>query len=1209
MKKVEKRNETFERIVQIYLEKKPDQVNPQDVNVSSELEIRFHVFKEEAKEGGGGPIHRKPLTRMDYDNAVRQLYASGFTPLNGDIRGQQMLRMYGENMRDARIELCGTDIIQDYCFNNSLQTILSNPKHEIKTEDVAANHSTVKIRYTQKMAPRDGEGVPIPYVDVHPFRFRVSYKMEKNVPLYSAASLQSFKPLLDWKNTKKTYRYMNRVRFAHPDLPVFADLSIIKMSKNPEYTIQESGVLSLLPLYEIELEIDNQRCGAGSPFQNPKALLEAIRKAIRIILQSLQGSPFPVSYDEQDTVLRDYMVMVHNGSKKWEEIRGQYQNRSKGDWSRYFVGPSSKTLQWENMAPVDPEEGDVNRTTIQHNYTVTDKADGERKMLYIGSTGRIYLIDINMKIAYTGSQTNDKELFQTLLDGEHILQDRKGAQVNIYAAFDLYYLGGKNCRMLPFVRIAGQEDMPDERFRLHLLEVVTARLTTMDVNYRVENTRCHIYIRCKKFYAVGGAAAAAAASSSNSLLYVDTIFEGCRRLLRQDLEWDYETDGLIFTPCDKGVAGIKTATDIAFKHTWSASFKWKPPQYNTVDFMVRVVKEAAGNRDLVKYDISSSGSATQPYKMLSLWCGCNPERDLKNYYCDHALNETLPERSGAGPSSSSSTYKPVRFIPSVEPYDVDAYLCKIYVAEKDIGVFTMMIEGTQEVLEENTIVEFRYDLQEADPLRRWKPIRIRHDKTEQLRLHNNNFGNSYEVANSNWYSIHHPVTMPMLRGEEPVPRVTDADDEVYYNRKMDDRIWQRTRGLRDFHNKYVKDRLIQCALMMVKGKGAGTSATLIDLAVGKAGDLHKWVNTPLQFVLGIDVSRDNITNAVDGACKRYIEWRLKNRNKKFRAVFLQGDSGKHILNGDSFVEGDGSHRILNCLVGKSRDQEHKGVDAYFGIAKSGFTVCSCQFAMHYFFENKRKLNEFLRNVCEMTAEGGYFIGTCYDGRTVFEKLRGASMPIMATYEHPDTGEPVEMFKIERKFSQEVMENDATSVGYRIDVYQETINKVFPEYLVNFDYFQRLIAEYGFDLADEAKLYENGLESPTGLFKDLFEKMVRERGGRGAGAGAGASVYGYAQEMTEQEKSVSFLNRYFIFRKNRAASADLVYNKQMAIYVEGEKSVEEAPQENERETIGRRKGVRDTAQTSKPMKTAPVKRVMKTFEVGSDEESSEDEDSK
>ena len=47
-----------------------------------------------------------------------------------------------------------------------------------------------------------------------------------------------------------------------------------------------------------------------------------------------------------------------------------------------FIGPSSKTLQFMHIQPLNP---DLNIPNIRDNYTVTDKADGQRKLLYISN--------------------------------------------------------------------------------------------------------------------------------------------------------------------------------------------------------------------------------------------------------------------------------------------------------------------------------------------------------------------------------------------------------------------------------------------------------------------------------------------------------------------------------------------------------------------------------------------------------------------------------------------------------------------------------------------------------------------------------------------------------------------------------------------------------------------------------------------------------
>ena len=45
-----------------------------------------------------------------------------------------------------------------------------------------------------------------------------------------------------------------------------------------------------------------------------------------------------------------------------------------------------------------PVNEDANIPNIRNGYTVTEKADGERKLLYIDETGKMYLIDTNMNV-------------------------------------------------------------------------------------------------------------------------------------------------------------------------------------------------------------------------------------------------------------------------------------------------------------------------------------------------------------------------------------------------------------------------------------------------------------------------------------------------------------------------------------------------------------------------------------------------------------------------------------------------------------------------------------------------------------------------------------------------------------------------------------------------------------------------------------------
>jgi len=75
------------------------------------------------------------------------------------------------------------------------------------------------------------------------------------------------------------------------------------------------------------------------------------------------------------------------------------------------------------------------------------------------------------------------------------------------------------------------------------------------------------------------------------------IFKNCNTILSNvaDQLFQYETDGLIFTPSNTGVASDRVGESLPpTKTTWMKSFKWKPPEFNTVDFLVTTKKTESG---------------------------------------------------------------------------------------------------------------------------------------------------------------------------------------------------------------------------------------------------------------------------------------------------------------------------------------------------------------------------------------------------------------------------------------------------------------------------------------------------------------------------------------------------------------------------------------------------------------------------------------
>lgn len=1142
----------------------------------NEFEIRFGTNTQSGRQ----------LSKINYDNVVKQLLSNGFKTDNEN--GIQMLRInYQDSLTDERkmsnirAEIVGIDLIQEYCRTNSIQ----------KISDMTSNVMN-KLKFTKKSSTKGADDNWQKPIDMFDMNFRVSYQLEQSFNI----QVPFIKSVVNtWADRKKTFRLLNRVRFEHPDFPIFADLSIIRSSKKfskkmggvvtggvvtgevdgldvngltvggaerrfipmgtnvpvPKYTIQEAGVFENVETYEIELEINNEKVGNGTIYNTPEKVMNVLRQCIRIVLCGIQQCYYPISFTERDIVLNSYMKTIRNNDKDYQYKKIKINDKREFFSHFSFIGPGSITLQREHILP--KKEGSLYANVLE-NYTVTDKADGDRKLLFINEEGRIYLIDNNFNVEFTGMKTEEKTIYNSILDGEHIKTDKNGEPLNLYAAFDVYYINNKSFREKLFY--PNLEGELENNYRLPLLQQLVSLLKPSSIvgektiiKWKEQTTKkgekfwfdvksgeitkikpkmeysCKLIIQCKHFEVV----------SPNK-----NAFECCSNILKkvQDKLFKYHTDGLIFTPTNTGVGGTGPGLVGPLNNsTWELSFKWKPVEQNTVDFLVTVKKDKTGKDEILNIfqdGVNTLGNQIiEQYKILELMCGYNEKDDgFMNPYQD-ILNDNIPLPS-TKTGVKQQDYRAELFIPS-DPYDVNAYISKIKLKNDGSNLFMTSEEG--DYFEEFNIVEFRYDINMPVDMR-WVPLRVRYDKTQKLKNGEKQFGNAYRVANSNWRSIHYPITTDMITTGENIPDLIE-DEGVYYKSNNQNN----TQGLRDFHNLFVKKKLI----MGVSNR----DDTLIDYAVGMAGDLAKWTASKLSFVFGIDVSHQNIHNKKRGACARYLNLR-KDNNSMPKAIFLVGDSGLNIRDLKAFT-GDGKSKdamVANAIFGKgSKDATiiGKGTVAQYGIGENGFNISSCQFAIHYFFENPIKFHGFMRNLSECTKINGYFVGTCYDGKSIFKMLQKKKDGECVAFNADDNnGNRVKICEICKRYNDTGFPDDETSLGYAIDVYQESINNIAREYLVNFNYLIEMMSNYGFVLITKDEALQFGMPNNSGLFSELYEDMKQEikRNPRRE------SDYKNAPFMSSIEKSLSFLNRYFIFKKTTNVDA----NKIAKMFLKGANSI-------------------------------------------------------
>lgn len=1134
------------------------------------------------------------LSKMDYDRVVRKLMENGFYTTDPD--GVHSLRiLYDDKARGEarqsklRTEIVGVHLIQNYCKTNDLQRLI---------QDFGTTHPG-HIQFTRKDLPlHAADKSPIKPVDFADFNFRVSYQIETKYTVYD----RFVQPVIRaWSTLPKKFRHLNRVRFIHPTMPLNFDVTVLKTSTKvnremvAKNTIQESGVFMNAAEYELEFEVDAKRLAAyfgKNTIEEVTAtnVMDLIRTGVRLSLGALQGSPFPIAYSEAESRLQSYMRLLHGS---------QYEPRRV--LPRDFIGPMSTTLQLShllNSSECDPHPDNIDIVNDKHggvlsNYCVTEKADGVRALLFVDDVGRVYFIDMTMRVSFTGMITKNERLFWTVLDGEHIVEDAMGNPCNLFMAFDAYFIGKKNCRHAPFLA----QEAPAEEQTTH----GNTRTNTTSAKLPPNASRLSWLREVREMLALECAPGTSSVETSGMLLRMDvktffstnaiagrTIFDACSEVMTRIHTGmvPYKTDGIIFTPTNLRVGG-NTALDDAGplrKITWEKSLKWKPPEFNTIDFLVSMKKNTETGQDEVGYLYKHGQPATTAYKTLVLRCGSakpvfeNPFHDMihKRWNQLTDANSKDPSISGStsgsgGPGDNGSAlggaddYRPYPFQPS-HPADPEACFCRVALQG---AISPQMFTEENEVFTEDMIVEFRYD-HSREPGWKWVPLRVRYDKTNELLMGQKTYGNTYSVANSNWFSIHYPVDESMITTGMGMPD-PHVDEDVYYNTTMFiDK--SRSRALRDFHNKYVKTKILMTCIRQ--------GNTVIDLSVGKAGDLAKWSKAGAGFVFGIDLAQNNIHDPVDGACARFLHEKQRvNSRCVSSCLFLVGNSARPLRElGDAFAT-DKDREIARAVFGSGpRDDKLLGeavMDA-FGMGKDGFQVSSCQFSIHYFFETEITLHTFLRNIAENTVVGGLFVGTCFDGERVFQLLKseGGRARIMT-----DDGKH-RLCEIARKYSssftslvdvdggegdaEEIRDDEiavvpSSCIGLAIDVYQDTINQTLREYLVYYPYLVRIMENYGFVEATETDI---GALPATGLFEHLFDSLCAETERQTMSSSASAStstynMYGHAARMSDAEKQVSFLNRYFIFKKMRTVNAKDISDKAIRIAKKGKNKADDS----------------------------------------------------
>lgn len=980
----------------------------------------------------------------------------------------------------ALLKIFGVSAMSKYCLNESL-ALLNKDDHEWY-------HKIVRISATL------------------PDELQVPVRSD----VYDVSTLNTDVASNDaWLATPKHYSIERAFEYTIADTCIYR-VRMVRETSDSFVTMKESNVSSARVKYIYELQ-----------WLDYKTAPEKVLSHVARMSQILTNTALPLTKERAKEVIEEYRILIDKHTEKPSAWRRPAEYKAMPP----FLAPKPITLEKRHL--VEESAHTYGNTSIWKGYCVTDKADGERMLLFVTKSGDAYFINNDLEVrqaSFRLASSSGNADGGTLLDGEYIPSSKRkdGANADLFAAFDVYFYEGKPVYTYPLVTKHTTAETGTQRALTTRNEV---RETTDPK--RSGTTRYDIltYACAKRQWrdANGDAVAHEIRSKIHSFAEGDNMRDACRALLEGSQKLPYDIDGLVFTPAGLGVCAYYPTKEVKFPVSlrWDLTLKWKPAEQNTIDFLVEEAKPPI--RDPITGNI---------FHRFNLYTGYNI-RQLQPITVKEGLR--------------------MRYTPNARPSN-DEYIRRIFepisYLEKGVGQAFVSEHGGRgkgsgqvrcqdgSILASDTIVEFAYDATEkgaALPIsRRWIPLRVREDKTRTHQRGKNpskpdlavsKTANDFSVATSIWRSIHNPVTVEMLTNKSvmvssaEVPATLEERllgvDDVYYAREVP-RQHMLSVHMLNFHNNGVKSALYRYAKK---------HDSLLELACGKAGDMARWKDGEFSFVLGVDLAKDNICKPSDGAYARVINGQqvIKKRIQDrityvyLNHVFAVGNCALPIHDGSCTDDPDSKELLRVLFKRHARDRVDPVYAHINGAAANGFSVVSCQFAIHYFFKNETTLNGFLDNVAINLKPGGVFIATFMDGDRVHDLLTRPGAGGLAEGRKLD-GKAL-VWAIIKRYTTFGDGGSGGGVGAMnvygkyIEVYLENTGKLIPEFLVHLPTLVAKMKERGLEVAD------------TELFSHDFARIM-------ASTPESERAYYDVKALSNDpvQTQFSFLNRWIVFRK-------------------------------------------------------------------------------
>jgi ribA/ribD-fused uncharacterized protein len=772
-------------------------------------------------------------------------------------------------------------------------------------------------------------------------------------------SLRSEKEIRkDWEGTpndpKAHLRIMNRKSYKTANQLFRIDFSLVKTRPMNSKQLIKD-TLKDEGEYELEIEFINKKTEIGSP-----VIVKEFFKIVTTLLQAFHKSPFLLRNSDVQKYAQEFK-MTNNT----------------------FWNPT--TLEKRHLNPENP-------FNIAKDYTVTVKADGERFGLYVARDRKILRVaSRTFIVTWTGITAKDDSHIGDFVDGEYI------PSKNLFCIFDIYRYKNRDIRNLPLLTTDEDLNKNPTKCRLGYAKMFVESLKN---DFIMNPSADPLRVETKLFLAGDGVA----------------MEEAIDKLLTA--EYEYETDGLIFTPRTSAVAPMEDRRG----QRWNRVYKWKPASHNSIDFLVKFDAQEA--IDPKTGDRSKKGN---------LYVGLTPG-DYIVYPRETITGEYVPKKIEDDQARVPAIFQPAR------PYDPDAY--NIYVKLDGRG---KPVDQDGNEVKDNTIVECSFDIGKY----RWNVMRTRYDKTYRYKvLRQAEYGNDYAAADNIWTSIHAPITDQVLKQFVSNPPPVNYEDDTYYNDDLK-RSSREFTDIRKFHTLIKYDLYKKCVKQ---------DDTLLELATGR--DIQKWLHVKPSKIVATDISLATIVAPKQGATTRYLEEKRKNPGRYIPPVlFMQADMTHYPL----FEQED---KYMPILTGeKTAPTEY--LSKFEGLTK--FDAISCQFAMHYACETEETFRNFARNIEKYGKD--LFFGTCSDGGSIYSLLLGKKSHLF-TMNKKIVGEYIKQYDDRETWTDE-------EFGLPVNVMLETFSTPITEWLAPWKKIVEIMGEEGWEL-QESKLFAELYAEQTGV---------------------------------------------------------------------------------------------------------------------------------